>query len=123
MLANLDVSNHGGTGVALSGSNSILLNSSGSGMGCKAANVAGGDTASLVPGNVSVFGCAFARYARFCRTYQAGIAWEGVGNSFVNNTVSCFILLGWFMCGVVSGLAWYILPRLRNRSATHLIPA
>ena len=86
-LANLDVSNQGGSGVSLYGSNNVLRNVTGSGMGCKGASVSGGDTSTLTAGNNTVVGCSFTQYARFCRTYQAGIAWGGVGNAFINNTV------------------------------------
>lgn len=86
-LANLDVSNQGGSGISLYGSNNILRNVSGSGLGCKGASVSGGDVSTLSPGNNTAIGCSFTKYARFCRTYQAGIAWGGVGNSFIGNTV------------------------------------
>ena len=86
-IANVDVSNQGGSGVSVSGSNNVLRNVSGSGMGCQASSVYGGDFATLTPGNNTVVGCSFTQYARFCRTYQPGLSWGGVGNSFINNTV------------------------------------
>ena len=75
--------------MSLSGSNSVLRNVSGSDMGCKGLIIDGGDTADLTAGNNTVVGCSITRYARFCRTYEPGISWAGVGNRYIGNTVCC----------------------------------
>jgi hypothetical protein len=88
VVSDLDASNHGHNAVTMSGSNNVLQRVKGSGAGCEASSMYGGDTVHIVAGNNSVLDCTFTQFARVQRTYNPGIAWGGVGNTYARNTVS-----------------------------------
>jgi hypothetical protein len=87
-LSRLNVSNHAHTGVVISGSNNTLVDSEVLSTGCEAVAVSGGNELTLVSGFNTVARTTISNYARMCRTYQPGIGWSGVGNTFANNNIT-----------------------------------
>lgn len=85
---NLTVRASGGHGITLQGgTNCEVVDSRISGVACRALDVSGGSTTRLTPGNHSIRSNLIHSYARIHRTYNPGIAWGGVGNHFVRNTI------------------------------------
>jgi uncharacterized membrane protein YgcG len=85
---NVTVRAAGGYGMTVQGgSNCEVLDSEISGVGCRALDIIGGNTASLTPANHSIRGNLIHNYARLHRTYNPGISWGGVGNHFIGNTI------------------------------------
>jgi hypothetical protein len=80
--------NQGAHAVSLSGSSSTLEHSSIQHVGCSAVSVSGGDEKSLVRGEMTVGSNNISFFALWKRTYQAAVAFSGVGNYVVNNTIS-----------------------------------
>ena len=83
-------------GVWLHGTDSSVTNSTVYAVGCTGIRAHGGDAATLVRGNLSVSGNQVHSFARWKRTYQPGIHWAGVGNTYSRNTVTdgphnCFL--------------------------------
>eukprot|EP00935_MAST-01C_sp_MAST-1C-sp1_P002107 g2107.t1 len=87
---------HTRQGIWLHGTDSSITDCSVSAVGCAGIRAHGGNAESLTPGNLSVSGNRVRNFARFKRTYQAGIHWAGVGNRYTHNIVSdgphnCFL--------------------------------
>ena len=79
---------HGHSGITLTGTSNLVSRVFVSETGCTAATVYGGDEAALVSGANKVADSNFTRFARIIRTYNPGIAFGGVGNSYERNIVS-----------------------------------
>ena len=56
--------------------------------GCGGVRAHGGDGLSLARGNLNVSGNAVRRHGQWKRTYQPGIHFGGVGNTYSRNRVS-----------------------------------
>ncbi|XP_062523158.1 uncharacterized protein LOC134197826 isoform X2 [Corticium candelabrum] len=87
-LSGFEVANHGATSVLLYGSNSQVYNLVIAGNGCGGLHVSGGDQKLLTRGNNTVSGCNLSRWSRWKRTYQPGLSWGGVGNTYTKNEIS-----------------------------------
>lgn len=87
-ILNVTASNHGVSAAVVQGTNNRVNSLVSSGVGCAAVAVGGGNTTTLAPGNNIVTSCTLTRYARTKRTYEAGIAWSGVGNTYALNAIS-----------------------------------
>eukprot|EP00039_Didymoeca_costata_P009071 m.120145 g.120145 ORF g.120145 m.120145 type:complete len:652 (+) comp14348_c0_seq2:16-1971(+) len=85
---NCTFSNLGGNGTNVVGMNSGVVLSHVYGVGCMGISVIGGIHETLLPGNNFVLGCNVHHYARWKRTYQPGVFWAGVGNTYSSNTIS-----------------------------------
>jgi hypothetical protein len=57
-MSNLEVSNHGQNGIALSGNNNVITNVEVKGTGCSAVKLSGGSTYTLTASNIKVFSTA-----------------------------------------------------------------
>lgn len=86
-LANLDVSNVGGSGIVLNGTDCDVY-------GCELWNLgrggifaSGGDRTTLTPGKIRVVENLIRDYARIQRVYQPGVSVGGVGLYVANNLV------------------------------------
>ena len=96
-LASIVSSLHGQQGIVMtSATDSSITGCSVSETGCGAVRAHGGDAAMLARGNLTVSNNSITRFALWKRTYQAGIHWAGVANSFTDNNVSngphnCFL--------------------------------
>lgn len=88
---------HGQQGISLiRSSDSVISNCTVFSTGCAGIRAHGGDATSLTPGNLFVHGNFITDFARWKRTYQAGIHWSGVGNTYSKNIVrggphNCFL--------------------------------
>jgi hypothetical protein len=83
-------------GIWLYGINSAITNCSVSAVGCGGIRAHGGNAGTLEKGNLSVIGNHVYSFARWKRTYQAGIHWAGVSNTYSHNVVTdsphnCFL--------------------------------
>ena len=78
---------HGQEGVVLVGHGNRLLRNVVAHTGCGGISVSGGNVPALRRGDNVVQGNRVAEFARWKRTYQPGIRFLGVGNSYVGNTV------------------------------------
>ena len=87
---------HTRQGIWLHGVNSSITSSSISAVGCAGIRAHGGNAELFVRGNLNVSWNYVHGFARWKRTYQAGIHWAGVGNTYSHNTVTdgphnCFL--------------------------------
>eukprot|EP00049_Salpingoeca_infusionum_P008091 m.130975 g.130975 ORF g.130975 m.130975 type:complete len:658 (+) comp13912_c0_seq11:3-1976(+) len=87
-LTNCNVINVGGTGVEVQGSQSFVQGCVIRHTGCKGVTISGGDTKTLTPGNNVLSNTVISQFAGHTRTYNPGISWSGVGNTFKSNNVS-----------------------------------
>ena len=87
-LRGLTVRNLGQTGVVLDGTGSALVDSAVHDTGCVGVQASGGDPLTLTPGGTRVARTEIRRPAQWKRTYMAGLRWGGVGNEFINNTLT-----------------------------------
>lgn len=93
----VSVSAHGTIGISVTDStDSTIRNSDVFDIGCVGIRATGGDAATLTPGRLVVEDNRVQQYALWKRTYQAGIAWGGVNNTYRRNAVSngphnCFL--------------------------------
>ncbi|EDQ89613.1 uncharacterized protein MONBRDRAFT_25137 [Monosiga brevicollis MX1] len=87
LLERLVVANHGGNGTQVHGVNNQVRNSDFFNLACMGLSVTGGNRTSLVPSNNVVDGNHIHDYALWKRTYQGGLFWAGVGNSYLNNVI------------------------------------
>ena len=87
-IEDVDASNQGTGAVSIEGSNNTLRSVSSSGCGCAAMHLGGGDEPSLTPGNNLAEGCTADFYARWTRTYNPGLGFSGVGNTYRGNRVA-----------------------------------
>jgi hypothetical protein len=81
------ISLHGSTGIQLSGRDSGVENCEVFGVGGSGVSVTGGVVATLTPGKNFVRGCNIHHYSLWRRTYQPGIGWGGVGNTYTSNYI------------------------------------
>lgn len=77
----------GGTAVSLEGRGHVLAASEIAETGEGGATIAGGDRATLTPGDVLVTNCDIHDLGRWCRTYYPGIGVNGVGNRITHNHI------------------------------------
>jgi hypothetical protein len=87
-LSNLTVRNCGTTGVEIEGTGYVLEGSTVTSTGCVGIEASGGDVESLAPGGNLVDGNVVTKFALWKRTYQAGLLWGGVANTFRGNSLS-----------------------------------
>ena len=88
LLERLDVHHHGTHGILLGGArDSAVRGCDVLGVGCMGILATGGDAPSLTRGNVSVSSSRVTAPAQWKRSYQPGIYFGGVGNSYVGNVV------------------------------------
>jgi hypothetical protein len=96
-VRNCTVARHGQQGVFMAGATaSGVTGCAVHSVGCAAIRAHGGEGSSLSRGGLSVTGNAVSRFALWKRTYEAGIHWAGVGNTYSDNHVSdgphnCFL--------------------------------
>jgi len=86
-LNNNIIFNTGHNGFSFAGTNSTLTNNLVANTGCAASSVYGGDENHLISANNYVGNNEFHNYARFTRTYNPGVGWGGVGNTYENNYI------------------------------------
>lgn len=85
----LSIVGHGAGGIEVHDAwNSVVSNVDVRGVGCHAVNLAGGDTMSLTPANLTLTGSRISDFARVTRTYAPGVAWYGVGVHVTGTEVS-----------------------------------
>ena len=79
---------HGAAGLEGSGLwGGNLINLTIASVGCHGMSVGGGDSSTLTPAGLVVADSRIHDFARVTRTYTPGVAWNGVGLTFRNNTV------------------------------------
>eukprot|EP01047_Picozoa_sp_COSAG01_P025985 COSAG01_NODE_1658_length_9590_cov_6.038984_4_plen_563_part_00 len=86
-IIDVEVSEHGGNGIELEGSNSSIINSSIFEVGCHGVKVACGDMRTLSPGHCNISGNMISEVALYKRSYSAAIQWSGVANTFSGNSL------------------------------------
>lgn len=87
VLAGCTVSRMAGNGVSILGGNrDLLLSCNIHTIGKRASEVAGGDRATLTPGNHVVANCEMHDFGRIDRTYTPGVQLDGVGNRVTHNS-------------------------------------
>jgi hypothetical protein len=97
VITNVSVERVGQVGISLVGArDSLVSRSKVHAVGCVGIDVNGGDPVALKAGNLTVGDSTVYEHALWKRTYQPGIRWGGVSNSFVRNTVyngahNCFL--------------------------------
>jgi hypothetical protein len=82
-----DVSGHGQHGIVIVGSDSGVASSHVHSVGCAGIRVIGGDALTLTPGRCYATDNTVSNMALWKRTYNPGIFWNGVGNTYSGNTV------------------------------------
>ena len=87
VIKDCTVSLHGGAGIHLSGWESGVENCEVTAVGASGVTVTGGVVTTLTPGNNYVKGCNIHHYSLWMRTYQPGIGWGGVGNTYSGNYI------------------------------------
>lgn len=88
-LDGLVVHAHGTNGIEMGdAANSTVTNSQVYDVGCTGMRATGGDAATLRAGNLRVENNSVHHYAKWKRSYQPGIFWGGVNNTFRGNSVS-----------------------------------
>ena len=88
-LDGLVVHAHGTNGIEMGdAANSTITNSEVYDVGCTGLRATGGEAATLRAGNLRVENNSVHHYAKWKRSYQPGIFWGGVGNTFKENSVS-----------------------------------
>ena len=89
VIENVAVHAHGTHGIVLTNAtNAVVRFSSVYEVGCSGIRATGGVTATLEKGGMVIEGNAVSRHATWKRTYQPGIFWAGVSNTFRNNSIS-----------------------------------
>eukprot|EP00731_Ephydatia_muelleri_P030116 Em0021g639a len=86
-FSNCTIGSNGGSSLSISGYNNTLERLEVSGNGCGGISVSGGNQLSLTPGFNTLKDSSIHDWSRWKRTYQPGLSWSGVGNSFINNTI------------------------------------
>jgi hypothetical protein len=87
-ISNVHVNGHGAIGIDLLGSISTIESSNVSNVGCKGISVYCGDMYTMNSGQCVVKGNTITTFAQYKRTYQPGIHWGGVNNTFSYNHIS-----------------------------------
>lgn len=87
LLNGVHVIGHGGNGTLLDGTDNAITSSKFEQLACMGVSVSGGNRNSLSKGNNVVSNSHILDYAMWKRTYQAGIFWAGVGNSYMTNII------------------------------------
>lgn len=95
-LDNCTVNGHGASGIDLRGVDSTVSNSVVFDVGCRGVTAHCGSMRTLSPGRCLVTGNTVTQMAQYKRTYQPGIHWGGVNNTYSHNKVShgphnCFL--------------------------------
>eukprot|EP00037_Helgoeca_nana_P004943 m.48610 g.48610 ORF g.48610 m.48610 type:complete len:263 (+) comp15924_c0_seq1:128-916(+) len=96
-IFNMNSSLHGQQGIYMTSAlDSEISGVSVTNTGCAAIRAHGGDANTLTPGNLIVNNNHVSQFALWKRTYQAGIHWNGVANTYSNNVVTdgphnCFL--------------------------------
>ena len=88
IVEDCDLSLHSDSSLTVDGSLNSVVNVVANYAGCRGISVAGGDQPSLTRGNNTVTGCSAQRYARWTRTYNPGLSFGGVGNTYSGNLVA-----------------------------------
>ena len=81
------VSGHGQHGVVITGFQSGIDGSCVHSIGCSGIRIAGGVARTLTPGQCFATRNTVSDFALVKRTYQPGIFWNGVGNTYSHNSV------------------------------------
>lgn len=82
------IANHGANGTHLFGDAHLMQDTEIAGTACMGATVLGGNRTTLTGGGVRLFRNSIHHYARWKRTYQAGIFWAGQNHIFDANNIS-----------------------------------
>jgi hypothetical protein len=89
VVKNCTVHGVGGNGIMMSNAvNSAVIDSLISDVGCVGVQLDGGDFARLIPGNNTALRNRIFHMARMKRTYQPGLKWGGVNNTYSYNHIS-----------------------------------
>ena len=89
VIENVAVHSHGTNGIVVTNAtNAVVRGNSVYEVGCSGIRATSGVTATLEKGGMLIEGNDVSRHARWKRTYQPGIFWGGVNNTFRNNNVS-----------------------------------
>jgi len=84
-VTDVDSMNHGQHALSVTGSNNVLSALTVTGTGCSAVIVGGGNVLTLEAGNNVLKGSTITNFGRITRTYNPGLSWSGVGNTFEGN--------------------------------------
>ena len=87
-VTNCIINNHGNNGIDIVGTNIYLSNNDISYVGCMGLSIQGGDYKTLTSSNNKISYNTIYSFARWKRTYQSGLFWNGVGNIFSFNNVT-----------------------------------
>ena len=88
-VSGVEVRSQGQRGIDLhNASDSVVRGCSVRNTGCAAIRAHGGFAPSLMRGNLHVENNTVRRFGRWKRTYEAGIHWAGVGNTYRNNDIA-----------------------------------
>jgi hypothetical protein len=82
------VTNTGGNGIDVAGSDSGVIDSVIRDVGCAGVRAGGGNWTTLVPGRMRVHNNVISNFSRWKRTYMPGLTWGGVGNNYTSNNIS-----------------------------------
>jgi hypothetical protein len=82
------IANHGANGTHLFGDAHLMQDTEIAGAACMGATVLGGNRTTLTGGGVRLLRNSIHHYARWKRTYQAGIFWAGQSHIFDANNIS-----------------------------------
>lgn len=82
------VANHGANGTMLIGDDHVIADNEVTGVGCMGVGILGGNRTTLTGGQGQIRSNTIHHYARWKRTYQAGIFWAGVGHVVDGNSIS-----------------------------------
>mmetsp|Transcript_45387 Transcript_45387/g.125125 ORF Transcript_45387/g.125125 Transcript_45387/m.125125 type:complete len:524 (-) Transcript_45387:1393-2964(-) len=89
VIENVTVHEHGTNGIVVTNAtNAVVRGNAVYEVGCSGIRATAGVTATLDKGGMLIEGNDVSRHARWKRTYQPGIFWGGVNNTFRNNNIS-----------------------------------
>ncbi|XP_065182891.1 uncharacterized protein LOC135813811 [Sycon ciliatum] len=87
-FSNSAIVGHGGRALRAGGAVQTLIhNITAHGIGCAGLSLEGGDLHSLTRANSTIQHCSVYDFARWKRTYNPGVAFGGVGNDYLHNTI------------------------------------
>jgi len=82
-----NLTSHGAAGAFVRGARSGVQNSVVRDVGCRGITVHAGNMRTLEPGHAFATANEVSHFAQYKRTYQSGIHWGGVANTYAHNTV------------------------------------
>lgn len=87
-IVNCTATLHGGHGISVQGTSSGVVGCTLSDLGCVGLSVTGGDQVTLSPGHMLATRNSITRFSQHKRTYNPGLHWAGVNNTYSWNTIA-----------------------------------